>query len=167
MVFKGCFGVSACCWMVSWCLQVVEITKGSKVKYELDKKTGMIKVWTISLIQWPWLNNESNTSYYLAKKIQVINVSIFILLFLGWSHFVFISCLSSQLWFHSSYSMWRQWSNWCLDPHAGNFHRSHFKTLPLGLFFKILFISHYLINCYIVFVIVNLMWMEVLWLNLT
>lgn len=28
-------------------LQVVEITKGSKVKYELDKKTGMIKVKTI------------------------------------------------------------------------------------------------------------------------
>jgi hypothetical protein len=26
------------------CLQVVEITKGSKVKYELDKKTGLIKV---------------------------------------------------------------------------------------------------------------------------
>lgn len=25
-------------------LQVVEITKGSKVKYELDKKTGLIKV---------------------------------------------------------------------------------------------------------------------------
>lgn len=25
--------------------QVVEITKGSKVKYELDKKTGLIKVW--------------------------------------------------------------------------------------------------------------------------
>lgn len=24
--------------------QVVEITKGSKVKYELDKKTGLIKV---------------------------------------------------------------------------------------------------------------------------
>jgi inorganic pyrophosphatase len=30
--------------MVSCYLQVVEITKGSKVKYELDKKTGMIKV---------------------------------------------------------------------------------------------------------------------------
>lgn len=25
-------------------VQVVEITKGSKVKYELDKKTGLIKV---------------------------------------------------------------------------------------------------------------------------
>ena len=25
-------------------IQVVEITKGSKVKYELDKKTGLIKV---------------------------------------------------------------------------------------------------------------------------
>lgn len=25
-------------------MQVVEITKGSKVKYELDKKTGLIKV---------------------------------------------------------------------------------------------------------------------------
>lgn len=28
-------------------LQVVEITKGSKVKYELDKKTGLIKVMNI------------------------------------------------------------------------------------------------------------------------
>jgi len=27
--------------------QVVEITKGSKVKYELDKKTGLIKVQTL------------------------------------------------------------------------------------------------------------------------
>jgi inorganic pyrophosphatase len=26
-------------------MQVVEITKGSKVKYELDKKTGLIKVY--------------------------------------------------------------------------------------------------------------------------
>ena len=25
--------------------KVVEISKGSKVKYELDKKTGLIKVW--------------------------------------------------------------------------------------------------------------------------
>ena len=30
------------CWTLP--LQVVEITKGSKVKYELDKKTGLIKV---------------------------------------------------------------------------------------------------------------------------
>jgi inorganic pyrophosphatase len=27
--------------------QVVEITKGSKVKYELDKKTGLIKVYVL------------------------------------------------------------------------------------------------------------------------
>lgn len=27
-----------------WLLQVIEISKGSKVKYELDKKTGLIKV---------------------------------------------------------------------------------------------------------------------------
>ena len=27
-----------------WIFQVVEIGKGSKVKYELDKKTGLIKV---------------------------------------------------------------------------------------------------------------------------
>jgi len=27
-----------------WIMQVVEIGKGSKVKYELDKKTGLIKV---------------------------------------------------------------------------------------------------------------------------
>lgn len=32
-------------------LQVVEISKGSKVKYELDKKTGMIKV-IMRKIQW-------------------------------------------------------------------------------------------------------------------
>ncbi|OIW13515.1 hypothetical protein TanjilG_29256 [Lupinus angustifolius] len=36
-------GVSACS-MVSCIMQVVEISKGSKVKYELDKKTGLIKV---------------------------------------------------------------------------------------------------------------------------
>lgn len=29
---------------VSLVVKVVEITKGSKVKYELDKKTGLIKV---------------------------------------------------------------------------------------------------------------------------
>jgi hypothetical protein len=28
-------------------MQVVEITKGSKVKYELDKKTGLIKVYAM------------------------------------------------------------------------------------------------------------------------
>lgn len=27
-----------------WLVQVIEISKGSKVKYELDKKTGLIKV---------------------------------------------------------------------------------------------------------------------------
>lgn len=32
-------------------LQVVEISKGSKVKYELDKKTGMIMV-IMPKIQW-------------------------------------------------------------------------------------------------------------------
>ena len=35
--------------LVQW-LQVVEITKGSKVKYELDKKTGLIKVQTNCLV---------------------------------------------------------------------------------------------------------------------
>lgn len=43
-------------WIVLHMLQVVEITKGSKVKYEIDKKTGMIKVPTSSkfmLLHWP------------------------------------------------------------------------------------------------------------------
>lgn len=31
-------------WIGLICKQVIEITKGSKVKYELDKKTGLIKV---------------------------------------------------------------------------------------------------------------------------
>lgn len=30
--------------LIDGTIQVVEITKGSKVKYELDKKTGLIKV---------------------------------------------------------------------------------------------------------------------------
>lgn len=36
--------------MVSFLIQVVEITKGSKVKYELDKKTGLIKVQTNCMV---------------------------------------------------------------------------------------------------------------------
>jgi inorganic pyrophosphatase len=33
-------------------LQVVEIGKGSKVKYELDKKSGLIKVWSLRRTFW-------------------------------------------------------------------------------------------------------------------
>jgi inorganic pyrophosphatase len=39
------------------CMQVIEIGKGSKVKYELDKKSGLIKVKLKSL-------HETNTSYF-------------------------------------------------------------------------------------------------------
>ena len=118
-------------------VQVVEITKGSKVKYELDKKTGLIKVWkTIhpSNIEdprhVPELTIEGHTSWAKAspspKQFQFCpvyqNICHHFLLFKwisGWSSFIFFSGLSSQLWFHPSHTMWRQWSLGLFGYHAG------------------------------------------------
>lgn len=41
-----CTKALVACRLVCLTMKVVEITKGSKVKYELDKKTGLIKVST-------------------------------------------------------------------------------------------------------------------------
>lgn len=49
-------------------LQVVEITKGSKVKYELDKKTGLIKVWTYRIHFEIW--NEQNINFEFITLIH-------------------------------------------------------------------------------------------------
>jgi len=46
-------------------LQVVEITKGSKVKYELDKKTGLIKVQNYLLKFKLIQEREKNTIVFL------------------------------------------------------------------------------------------------------
>lgn len=75
-------------------LQVVEIGKGSKVKYELDKKTGLIKVldlWSIIFIgHWSHSN-------YGFLKVHICA---------GWSCSLLVCCVPSQLWLHPSHSLW-------------------------------------------------------------
>jgi hypothetical protein len=41
------------------------------------------------------------------------------LAFSGQPCFILLSCLPTQLWLHSSNSMWGQWSPWCPCHHAG------------------------------------------------
>ena len=96
-------------------MQVVEIGKGSKVKYELDKTTGLIKVITI------YYPNVLATPYRF-----LIGCWWKLHKFAGWSRALLISCVSSQLWFHPSYSLWRQWSHGCPDYYAGTLFDPHF-----------------------------------------
>ena len=93
--------------------QVIEIPRGSKVKYELDKKTGLIKVKQCCLPQ------------SLIAKLYFLLVLIFpvfhfnVCACAGGPCPVFISCLPSQLWIHSSHTLWRQWSFGCTGYNAG------------------------------------------------
>ena len=93
--------------------QVIEIPRGSKVKYELDKKTGLIKV------KQCWLSKS------LVAKLYFLPVLIFpvfhfnVCACAGGPCPVFISCLPSQLWIHSSHTLWRQWSFGCTGYNAG------------------------------------------------
>ena len=74
--------------------QVVEIGKGSKVKYELDKKSGLIKVIKKSLLSVPWLSflHTKDIIWYLIHSVGPCTV--------------LICCVSSQLRFHPSDSLW-------------------------------------------------------------
>lgn len=61
--------------LLKW-FQVVEITKGSKVKYELDKKTGLIKVWGPLFcfqIVLP-ISQDLTLDSYIARNLQVDRV---------------------------------------------------------------------------------------------
>ena len=53
-------------------LQVIEITKGSKVKYELDKKTGLIKVWWSSFSMcWVWDYFQYEATFFHIHTIRI------------------------------------------------------------------------------------------------
>lgn len=61
--------------LLRW-FQVVEITKGSKVKYELDKKTGLIKVWDPLFCFQIFLpiSQDLTLDSYIARNLQVDRV---------------------------------------------------------------------------------------------
>ena len=89
--------------------QVIEIPRGSKVKYELDKKTGLIKVMQCGLL-------------HILLQTSIFSVLIcpgFVLECAGGPCAVFISCVPSQLWIHSSHTLWRQWPSGCAGYNAG------------------------------------------------
>lgn len=75
------------------------------MKYELDKRTGLIKV---MMCAKPFLL----FSLYVNRFLNVQKCA-------GWPCAVLISCVPAQLWLHSSYSLWGQWSHGCLNYHAG------------------------------------------------
>lgn len=85
---------------------MIEISKGSKVKYELDKKTGLIKV--NGFVKWILLT-------YIVVLLMIMSG------YPGWPCSVFIRCLSPQLWFHPAHSLWGQWPARCVNHYAGDF----------------------------------------------
>lgn len=78
-------------------LQVIEISKGSKVKYKLDKDTGLIKVLAIGPI------NVDLMLFSVIVRYQTLLPSA------GWPCSLLVSCVPTELWFHSSYYLQRRW----------------------------------------------------------
>jgi hypothetical protein len=88
----------------------VEISKGSKVKYELDKKTGLIKVSHLTSVT---INKHTHGFMHTAAQLVISE------LLSGGSRAVLVGGVPAQLRLHPANALRGQRPHGCTGPHAG------------------------------------------------